>query len=82
MRQSIATKYQGPTDYRGARVIARSATGHRLTVAWNYALDPAGNHAEAARALAAKLGWMGEWYGGSTPTGYVFVTGKGSTFIL
>ena len=82
MRQSIATKYHGPTDYRGARVTARSASGHRLTVAWNYALDPAGNHAEAARALAIKLGWVGEWYGGSTTDGYVFVAGRESTFIL
>ncbi len=72
--QAITTKFRGPTDTRGSRVIARAAAGS-LTHAWDYALDYEGNHTAAARALAEKLGWAGQWVGGGLPDG------SGDTFV-
>ncbi len=78
MRQAISTKYLGPTNFRGARVKAVSASGHALTLSWDRAYDVEANHVFAARALAEKLSWtdglgFDDWVGGSTKDGYVFV---------
>lgn len=72
-RQGITTRFVGPTNYRGPRIIARSASGHRMTVPWDHALDVYENHAAAALALASKLEWHGRWVGGATREGYAFV---------
>jgi hypothetical protein len=55
--QAIQTTYHGPTNTRGARIVARCDAG-RLTVAWDYALSIERNHDAAAIALARKLGWL------------------------
>lgn len=71
MRQAIVTHYVGPTDYRGARVVARCQAG-RVVVSWNYALDVDDNHEAAARKLAVRFGWLvdGIWVvGGGMPNG-------------
>lgn len=73
-RQAITTRYLGPTDHRGARVVARCEAG-RITVPWDHALDIFANHRAAALALARKLGWDGEhyvgmWVSGGTADGY------------
>jgi hypothetical protein len=57
MRQAIITRYAGPTDHRGARVIARCDAG-RVTVPWDHAMDTLSNHEAAAFALAVKLKWV------------------------
>lgn len=77
MRQAIETRYLGPTDSKGARVVARAQAG-RVTVAWDYAADTDANHEAAARKLAAKLGWGGRLVGGGNAKGdgYVFVIVK------
>lgn len=74
IRQAITTKFLGPTDCRGARIVAKAAAGRR-TYEWNYALGIEENHALAAQRLAEKLRWHGTWYGGGLPAddGYVFV---------
>ena len=51
MRQAIVTKYIGPTTSRGSRVKAAAYAGS-ITVPWDHALSPEGNHTEAAKALA------------------------------
>ena len=72
-RQAIQTAYLGPTNHRGGRVKASCDAGS-ITVEWDHALDIAENHQWAARALIAKLGWLGVWTGGSMfNRGYVFV---------
>lgn len=76
MRQSIQTRYMGPTNYRGSRVKARSSSGLSLTVSWNDALDTDANHATAAQALARKLKWDGRWIAGGGPDG------KGNVYVL
>jgi hypothetical protein len=57
VRAGIVTRFLGPTNHRGARV-AVSDNYHgdvrRITVSWDHALNPAQNHAAAARAWLAK----------------------------
>lgn len=74
MRQAIATKYLGPNNYQGARIKATADAGS-ITVSWDHARNVEDNHTAAALALADKLGWTGNWVGGSLPgPGFVFVT--------
>lgn len=79
MRQAIVTKYLGPTTNRGSRVKATAYAGS-ITVPWDHALSPDGNHTEAAKALAERLGWVGALVGGGHPDGrgycYCFDTGE------
>ena len=60
--QAITTKYAGPTNTRGSRIIAKAAAG-RVSVGYDHALNLEDNHAAAAQALAEKLGWVGGNYG-------------------
>lgn len=54
--QAIVTKFKGPTDTKGARIIATSYAG-RTVFAYDHALDAHGNHVAAAAAhVRAKLG--------------------------
>jgi hypothetical protein len=76
MFQAIETKFLGPTNFRGPRIVAKAEAG-RIVVPWDHALNPAENHARAARALAVKLGWRGTYRGGSLPNSYVFVRSTG-----
>ncbi len=76
----ITTKYIGPTNSRGSRVKAvtgdnNPSTGKpaTLTISWDCSLNSADNHKAAAKALAERLTWDGEWHSGETDTGYVFV---------
>lgn len=85
MRQSISTRYIGPTNTRGSRVKATASGGISKTFGWDDAQGPEGNHRDAACALAGKLGWAGRWIGGGTREGYVFVMDdgdEGSTFTI
>lgn len=73
--QAIETKWQGPTDRRGSRVLAR-ADAAKLTVQWDHALNVQDNHRAAAEALARKLGWHTpdtSMEGGAMRNGYVWV---------
>ncbi len=66
--QAIQTYFIGPTNFRGSRVVAKTADG-RVTLNWDHALNPAGNHRAAARALADRFGWSGEWVRGGLADG-------------
>lgn len=85
MRQSISTRYIGPTNYRGSRVKARSSSGLSLTLSWDEALDTNANHTKAAEALAVKLKWSGRWVGGDASQltrGNVYVNDDGDGFTI
>lgn len=72
--QAILTKYHGPTNHRGARITARSASGLSATVPYAHELEPDQAHRKAADALCIKLGWHHEWLvAGSLMHGYAFV---------
>ena len=54
-RAAIRTRYAGPTNSRGSRIIASAKwfsdqRPRRITYHWDYALDVAENHAAAAQA--------------------------------
>lgn len=76
--QAIETKYLGPTNTRGSRIIARAQVG-RISVPWDYALSVDENLDAAARAFAAKWGWFGTWIRGARSDGkgnvYVAING-------
>lgn len=74
-RQAIRTRYHGPTNTRGSRISAKCGAG-RVSVPYDHALNLYDNHAAAARALLAKLGWdaeeytrSGRWHLGVGPDG-------------
>ena len=71
--QGIVTRFAGPTDHSGARIIVTAQKG-RIVVPWDYSLDVAQNHRAACLAALLKWDWRGQWVGGSTPddTGYMF----------
>ena len=64
-RQTISTRYLGPTATKGARIKA-AASGSRASVTIDrvYSRNVEDCHAAAARALQAKLDWHGHLVGG------------------
>lgn len=70
MRQAIVTKYLGPTNHRGARVVARAQAGRKV-VSWRDDLEVDENHTRAAEALASHYGWLDntQLVGGAMPDG-------------
>ena len=72
--QAIRTRYLGPTDTRGARIVAETEGGLRAAVPYPHRLrSGAEAHAQAAYKLARAVGWGGDWACGALRTGYVFV---------
>lgn len=69
--QAICTKYVGPTERRGSRIIATSASGIRVIMPTTSSKFDA--HQEAALKLQRKLNWEGKYVGGGTKDGYCFV---------
>lgn len=72
----ITTRYLGPTDHRGTRIVA-TGRGARVVVSWEYGMFPYDNHQRAARALLARLGMdpRAPLLTSPTRTGYVFAVG-------
>ena len=84
---AITTKYLGPTNYRGARIVATRGDRHdlsyrRITINYDYALDESYNHLRAAESLLSE--YNRTVYAdldheatiiahGTIPTGYVFI---------
>lgn len=71
-RQSITTRYLGPTNSRGSRIKATCEAGS-VTIPYAYERSNEYAHVLACEALLAKFGWGGRYVGGATATGYVFV---------
>lgn len=75
MRLSIYTKYLPTTNSRGSRIRAttgESYPGHTATVGYDYGLSGADVHWQAAKVVADKFNWHGEYIAGTTKDGYVF----------
>lgn len=81
---AIQTRYIGPTNFRGSRVVAETMDGaehiRRMYCDWEDGLNAEQNHHAAAIKLIQKLGWnrragttYGDWFAGATDRGYVFV---------
>jgi hypothetical protein len=73
MMKAIETRFLGPTNYRPSRVVAVEPDGKRIVQPWNHQWSATENHANAARALADKLGWNAPLIGGSLQNSYVWV---------
>jgi len=72
--QTIITKYLGPTNHRGSRYKATHTGNYTsVTLDADYSMTAEANHVEAASALAEKLEWEGDYVGGHTQDGMVFV---------
>jgi len=69
--KAITTRFLGPTDWHGSRILATDEDGNRVTVPYDYG-SPA-PHRVAAQALCKKLGWTGLLVEGSLKRGQVFV---------
>ena len=78
--KAIKTKYKGPTNYRGSRIIASDEDGNKITISYPHELSGEAVHRKAAEALCAKMKWGGaeNLIGGSLKNGYVFVFGPGT----
>ena len=79
--QAIETKNLGETETRGVRIVAKTASGIKVTINYHYELSGVDCHAKAAEALARKLKWIEPWVAfdsqyiaGRTKAGYVFVS--------
>lgn len=70
---TIETKFYGPTNTRGSKIIASTCNGHRLSISYPYELSGEACHRKAAQALADKMGWAGRLIAGGTKAGYAFV---------
>jgi hypothetical protein len=73
--KAIKTKYKGPTNYRGSRIIASDEDGNKVTISYPYELSGEAVHRKAAEALCDKMQWTGKHglIAGSLKNGYVFV---------
>jgi hypothetical protein len=60
MTTKITTKYQGPTDTTGSRIVAKCG-GKQLSMSYQYELSVGQNHATAAARLASKLKLSGTY---------------------
>ena len=78
--KAITTRYKGPTDTKGSKIIATAEGGHKVTISYPYELSGEDVHAKAAICLCLKLGWKGELIGGGTDKGYVFVFANGERY--
>lgn len=71
---AIETRYLGPTNMRGSRIVATTGDRVRLIVPYDYNADrPCDAHAKAALALCNKMGWDGDLIGGHTRSGMCWV---------
>lgn len=76
--RAIRTRFVGPTNSRGSRVIADAGDRQStVTVSWDHALNSEQNHAAAALAVVNKMGWNTEYHtpitGGQHGNAYYWV---------
>ena len=73
IRQAIKTKFMGPTNFKGSRIVAECAA-KRIVLSWKSELSPSENHVHAAKQLADSLGWNEALIAGQLKSGeYVHV---------
>lgn len=76
MTIAIETRFCGPTDTKGPRVIATTANGQRHVISYVSELSCEAAHRRAATELAESMGWLTDGerlVSGSTKRGFVFV---------
>ena len=69
--RAIRTRFVGPTNTRGSRIIADAGDrASRVVVDYDHSLNTDDNHAAAAVAVTHKMGWDDEYYSPLTGGGY------------
>lgn len=71
--KAILTKYVGPSNVKGSRIIASDSDGNRVIMSYPYELSGEDAHRKAAQTLCDKMGWTGELVGGGLKNGYAWV---------
>ena len=71
--KAIRTKYHGPTNSRGARIIADDGDGNRATIGYPHELSSEDGHRLAAETLQQKMKWPGQLIAGQHGNDHVFV---------
>ena len=71
--KAILTRYKGPTDRRGSRIIATDSDNNRVVIPYPHELNSEGAHRKAAEALRDKMQWNGKLTGGGLKNGYAWV---------
>ena len=72
--KAIETRFYGPGNVRGARIVASDSDGNRASIHYPYETrEGEAAHRVAAEALCKKMHWSGALAAGSTRKGYVFV---------
>lgn len=57
--KAIITKYHGPTNFHGSKIIASDGDGNRASVHYRSELNSDENHKSAVKALCEKMHWTG-----------------------
>jgi len=70
---AIETRFLGPTDTKGSRIVAETCNEHRLVIPSDHSLSREGQHRKAAQMLADRQGWKGRLICAGTKRGFVFV---------
>jgi hypothetical protein len=82
MLQAILVKSLPATNTKNYRLSAQCCGG-RVVITWNDELEKEENHIRAAKLLAIKMGWTGNFYGGVIKSGdSVFVHSNAPSFRL
>lgn len=77
---AITTRFLGPTNRLGARIVAETANGHKLIKGYRYTTAHE-SHAAVACALARSLGWNpSTLISGELKNGYAFVFPESDQF--
>ena len=76
MRIAVFSKYVGPTNFLGSRIIVSTKNGQysiRKTYGWNYKYDPTKNHILAIKEFLQSKGWTKRmrWVIGGYDNGFV-----------
>ena len=71
--KAITTKYYGPTNSKGSRIIATDEDRNRISIGYPHELSGMDCQAKAAVALCRKMNWRGKLLGVGIKGGYVFV---------
>lgn len=72
MPVAIITRYIGPSNTRGARIVADAGDRRRVTIGYPHEFSGAECHFQAVKKLCAKFDWHGSFVAGATDTGYAF----------
>jgi hypothetical protein len=79
--QTIDTKFHPATNHKPSRISAEaSGCQVQIFISYDHSLNVDENHTKAANMLLEKLQWTGDYIGGHTKKGMVFVSMNDHSF--